>query len=409
MSLSPDEADFGSGLRVLMLVSGFPASDRPSRGIFNLRAAQSLGKFVNLTVLHLRAWKPTRYHFQRSNFHGIRVITVCVPQASFASLNFNLAMYRFLGWPIVRNVLKTCDLIHSVEGAFAGVLGSGWGRWVGVPNITQFIGSDILLLPQIVKSRAGRGWKKNLWGVACNSSPLAEEFIRLHPEVPNVRVIYRGVDLACYHPVGPATGPLADRPPVRFAFLGGFPPYLGLPYGADTKGGATLLKAWQEAEPFLISANASLLIAGSHTNISSVVRWRSALREPNRVYIVGLLDPETIPGYLRSSDVVLVPSMREGLPNVAMEASACGRPVFGSDVGGIPEVVKDQVTGLILPAGDVQSWRNALVSYASQLPQLRLMGDRARERMELLFDSKQYATQMLDLYRASLHSHKQKR
>jgi type III pantothenate kinase len=83
---------------------------------------------------------------------------------------------------------------------------------------------------------------------------------------------------------------------------------------------------------------------------------------------------------------------------VAVEASACGRPVFGSSIGGIPEVIEDGKTGLVLPPGDVRAWSNALRSYAKQVSQLRTMGELARRRVELLFDSKGFAKRMLELY-----------
>jgi glycosyltransferase involved in cell wall biosynthesis len=94
--------------------------------------------------------------------------------------------------------------------------------------------------------------------------------------------------------------------------------------------------------------------------------------------------------------------MEEGLPNVAMEASACGCPVFASHLPGMSEVVINGETGLVLPAGDVMAWKNALIAYVDQAPQLRVMGKQARQRMELLFDSRHYTPQMLDLYTAAL-------
>jgi glycosyltransferase involved in cell wall biosynthesis len=159
------------------------------------------------------------------------------------------------------------------------------------------------------------------------------------------------------------------------------------------------MQVWKEAEPSLLSTSASLVLAGPESNSRTVKDWRAGLADPERVHLVGSLHPEQIPEYIRSSDVVLVPSMDEGLPNVAMEASACGRAVFGSNVGGIPEVIQDQNTGLVLGAGDVAAWRNALVSCARQLAQVQMMGLRARERAERLFDSKRYTTEILDLYR----------
>ncbi len=55
--------------------------------------------------------------------------------------------------------------------------------------------------------------------------------------------------------------------------------------------------------------------------------------------------------YLAAADVVVLPSYREGIPRVAMEAAAAGRPVVAYDVRGVREVV-DPATGLLVPRGD---------------------------------------------------------
>ena len=60
---------------------------------------------------------------------------------------------------------------------------------------------------------------------------------------------------------------------------------------------------------------------------------------------------EDIRPYLAAADVVVLPSYREGVPRVAMEAAAAGRPVVAYDVRGVREVV-DPATGLLVPRGD---------------------------------------------------------
>ena len=205
-----------------------------------------------------------------------------------------------------------------------------------------------------------------------------------------------------FSPDGPALGPLSGLPPVRFFFLEGSRDTTRLKLDRIARAAPTLLLAWQAAEDKLASSGGSLLLAGDGADSDGIRRWRARLRHPERVHIVGPLAPDDVPGHMRAADVVLVPSLAEGLPNVCMEASACGRPVLGSAVDGIPEVVLDGETGRLLPAGQVENWRAALVQFASDPGPLGEMGARARRRMEDFFDSRLYAPRMLDLYRAVL-------
>jgi glycosyltransferase involved in cell wall biosynthesis len=59
-----------------------------------------------------------------------------------------------------------------------------------------------------------------------------------------------------------------------------------------------------------------------------------------------------IPEIMRSLDVLVVPSLNEGFGRVIVEANAVGTPVIGADAAGIPEVIEDGVTGLLVPARD---------------------------------------------------------
>ncbi len=382
-----------------MLVTGFPTPDQPANGIFNLRAAKMLSESVDVNVIHLRAWKPQRRPFSISVLDGLQVITVAVPQIPGWG-RFNIAAYEVLGWRLLRRLVKNCDLIHSVDLGFSGILGSAWGRLAGIGHITQ-ITTDVERTLRAWRKPPTR-WQPHVHGVACNSHAIRMQFVNYFPRIPNVRSIYRGVDLTRYNPEGPIAGPLVNETPVRYLYLGGFPDYRGIGHGANTKGGETLLAAWLAAERELISAGASLLIGGPRATHSQLSRWLEKLRDASRVHLIDRIRPDLVAAYIRASDIVLAPSMQEGLPNVVMEASACGRPVFGSDVGGIPEVIVNKETGLVLPAGDVLIWKNALMSYAQKLTELKTMGTRARQRMEALFDSKKYAPNMLDLYTAAL-------
>ncbi len=399
----------GERPRILMVVIGFPDAAQPNRCIFNLRAAQRLRQVADVRVVQVRTWRPGRPSLIREDWDGVPLLRVRLPMAPRTPA-WSLAVAQRSGWLVrpLREWLASCDVVHSVGVAEAGVLASAWARWAGVPHIVQVMN---LTVPSSWLRDRIAGWDMHLHGVACNSEAARQAFTARFPAAPNTRVIYRGVDLDDFRVAdngaaddANAAGPQKDLSPVRYAFFGGFPAYSSKvrAHGSNTKGGDTLLAAWQAAEEELASLGASLLLAGPSSDNPRLQQWKAALRHPERVFFAGVLAPQLIAAHMRAADAVLIPSLEEGLPNVGMEAAACGRAVLASTVGGIPEIVEHGETGLLLPPGDAQAWANALVRQASRAAELRRMGERARQFMEARFDCRQYAPQMLALYQAAL-------
>lgn len=81
-----------------------------------------------------------------------------------------------------------------------------------------------------------------------------------------------------------------------------------------------------------------LIGRGSHDVRSSLQEQIARLGLTRRVHMVGEIDHARIPEVLRASDVLLFPSIREGLPGVVLEACACGLPVVASDLPGVVEI-----------------------------------------------------------------------
>ena len=93
----PKQAVGSHRYRIGMVVTGFPHSGNPGVGIFNLRAAQALSEFADVTVLYLRTWLPGRKLRQTSVQSGLSIVTVALPQNPLTS-SLNVAIYSRLGW-----------------------------------------------------------------------------------------------------------------------------------------------------------------------------------------------------------------------------------------------------------------------------------------------------------------------
>jgi glycosyltransferase involved in cell wall biosynthesis len=105
-----------------------------------------------------------------------------------------------------------------------------------------------------------------------------------------------------------------------------------------------------------------------------------------------------MPGLLRASDVVIIPSLRDGLPNLANEAQACGRPVLGSDAGGIPESVQHLKTGKIFKNGDSALLGEEMIWFYRNQDKIPIMGSQARKHMIDNFSWDETTREMLALF-----------
>jgi glycosyltransferase involved in cell wall biosynthesis len=119
-----------------------------------------------------------------------------------------------------------------------------------------------------------------------------------------------------------------------------------------------------------------------------------------RLHVAGYSDePER---YLAASDVLCLPSYREGFGVVILEAAAAGLPAIGSRIYGITDAIVDGETGLLFEAGDVQQLALRLRSLAADAQLRSRMGRRARERALRDFAEERLTGALLALYRQLL-------
>ncbi len=101
----------------------------------------------------------------------------------------------------------------------------------------------------------------------------------------------------------------------------------------------------------------------------------------------------------RQTRIVVVPSRFEGFGFVAAEAALLGKPVVASSVGGLPEVVEDGQTGLLVLPGDSAKLAEALAKLLDDPSLAEILGRQGRERARRLFDPAVYAKRWVEIYR----------
>lgn len=107
-------------------------------------------------------------------------------------------------------------------------------------------------------------------------------------------------------------------------------------------------------------------------------------------YVEYLGETEDVRPLIAASDVVVLPSYREGMPRVLLEAASMGRPVIATDVPGCRAVVRAGSTGMLVPARDAQALAQAVLAFAELTPaERRLMGVEGRKFVSTTYSNAQ--------------------
>lgn len=118
----------------------------------------------------------------------------------------------------------------------------------------------------------------------------------------------------------------------------------------------------------------------------------------NSVKMVGPLSNQTIPEVMRESSLFCLPSYGEGTPVSIMEAMSCGLPIVATRVGGIPDMVVHNHTGLLVDRGDIQGLAHALISFLGNPDIMARISRAARMFARDHFDGEKSADRLVKLY-----------
>lgn len=147
-----------------------------------------------------------------------------------------------------------------------------------------------------------------------------------------------------------------------------------------------------------LTDNATLVLCGTGTDSSNFTQWlRSITPGSLNNNIIRLGQRSDVDKLLHGAHVMVLSSRSEAMPLSIMEAMSAGLPVIASNVGGISEQVTDEVTGLLVPPGDVAAMKAALQRMLDPATRYR-MGLSGRRRYEADFTAAGMADATLDYY-----------
>jgi glycogen synthase len=238
-------------------------------------------------------------------------------------------------------------------------------------------GGDATLLGQIVAAAD--------WIVGCSQAVL-DQLRAAHPAIASHSSrIYNGVDAP---PLAPA--PLPREP--HLLCLGRLVP---------AKGFDVALRA-------AAKLRIPLTIAGDGAARDELVALAQELGVD--AHFRGWVDPDHVPRLLNEASMVLMPSRREGMPIVAVQAALMARPIIATAAGGLPELVRDGESGLLVPADDPDALATAIRRLLDDPAAAARMGERGRERALAMLDWNRTVSSYHELYIAlseKSHTHAQ--
>ncbi|MGE0449275.1 MAG: glycosyltransferase family 4 protein [Vicinamibacterales bacterium] len=214
-----------------------------------------------------------------------------------------------------------------------------------------------------------------------------------------VHVVLNGVDLSAANAATMSPVPRGDlgigADPDATAVVVGFAGRLAAHKGIGVLMSAFAIAARQLPALHLVVMGESARYAAAD-QIDRLRAQAAAMGLAARVHLSGYVEP--VESYLAACDLVVVPSVcRDSCPRTAIEALAVGTPVVASRIGGIPEIVRDGVTGRLVTPNSPAALADALVDLGSSADRRRAMGAAARNDAAERFDSRRTAARVAQI------------
>jgi glycosyltransferase involved in cell wall biosynthesis len=351
-------------VRILALTNLYPSPWLPERAPFNRQQFQALAALHPVRIIAPVAWtdelaarltRGVRPGADRKVLHD--GIAVSYPPYIFTPKTLISLYGHFLRYSVRPSFDRALmefrpDILFATWAYPDGWAAVKLGHKAGLPVVIKVHGSDVYMLDENPgRKQRTREALYEADQVVAVSQDLAKRVIALGVSSDRVRVIRNGVDAAKFCPASQSEareqlGLPAQSPIVLF--VGNLVPLKGIDLLISAA-------AWLTDDKI----NFSCYLIGQGPSKLQLEQQIRELGLERTIHCLGSKSHDELPDWYRAADVVVLPSRSEGLPNVLLEALACGTRFVASDVGGISEIA-DGDRGKLLPPNDVEALAKAI-------------------------------------------------
>ena len=357
----------------------------PERQILQLiRPLRERGIVVDVLVLYRRPSKGTLIHplVARAREHG--AMADQIQDSGWWSPGVMAEVTRYLrsgGY----------DLLHTHE--YKGNLIGGWSAWrLDVPSVASVRGYTDRTLPLRIYKWLDLGVTLRLFTrIVTVSEAMRRQVLRAGHPARRVLTLHDAVDATTFSPDRLQLGVQVQQE------LGYTPAHLlvcAVGRLSPEKGHGFLLAAFKEVIAAVPEARLVLAGEGSLRSRLQAQAARCGLSE--HVIFAGYRDD--VEAIIAASDLLVMPSLREGFGDPIIEAMALCKPVIASRVGGIVEIVHDGETGLLVPPGDPGALAQAIINLLRDPQARERMGRQGRQVALSEFSVERLAGQLATVY-----------
>lgn len=398
-------------IKVLLVTFSFPTRYNPTAGVFILNQLKELKKQCDIKILFPYAYVPRfkllNPYYKFSNIQEKELVQgfevyhpkyLMFPRIKLVKrfLSAFLSLEAFLSYYSSKNIAHELmhwnpDVIHIHSSGGEGLIGVNLKRKYNKPLVLTVHGEDITRHSKKIFSKQLTQFTiSNSDSVICVSKFLENEIKNLGIKSQNFFVIPMGANTDRFRPRSKVKARRMFNLPLDKKII------LFVGHLVQRKGVDYLIKSMEKIIEY--EKRIMCIIIGKGTEEKKLKKLSSMLKLNSYIIFLGQKTNEEVAPYMNACDILVLPSLNEGLPVVLCEALAAGKPVVATNVAGTPELVTKDVGYLVKPKDHTDlAWK--IILAVNKKWDVKRILERAEE-----FSDKKCAKKVVDVYMQILKS-----